>query len=596
MEIFPESPPDKPAGRIVEVLTRNTAPIVGRVRWHGKELRLYPEGQRINRALVLDPARVKSFRSRTRQAIEDGDVVAASLESWADRSAHPIGAPEEFIGRGRDPETEIRLITRSRGFYVEFPQDVSRAANATEIPDPKKMERSRRDLRDMVCFTIDPDTARDFDDALSIRQTPEGFFELGIHIADVSHFVPQGGVIDREAWKRGTSVYLVDTVLPMLPERLSNTLCSLVPDEPRFAMSVLAVLDSSGTVRSVDFFESVIRSRSRFTYRQVEEILGGGAGSFAPELRLLHLVAQVLRRRRDRAGSVDLELSSPQIKLDANGVPVSIRASERLESQRMVEECMLLANRLVAERLLNTRGPGLYRVHPQPRESDVQALLETLRQLGIRYTVTDEFTPDDYRNILAIIENLEFRDFVEAVAAKSLTKAYYTTSNEGHFGLAMDAYTHFTSPIRRYPDLVVHRLLKQRISGRKPSRGIQARLQATCEQANSRERAATDAERAYIRLKALQYLSRRIGREYAGTISGVTSFGLFVEIDRYLVEGLVPIATLGRERFELRRADHTLVGGKTGTAYRLGDRVRITVTGVDTEERRAEFRLARQKG
>jgi ribonuclease R len=379
----------------------------------------------------------------------------------------------------------------------------------------------------------------------------------------------------------------------MLPERLSNSICSLVPGEPRFTVTVRAVLDSNGTVRSTEVFESLIRSRRRFTYREVEGILHGGSDVMAPQLHLLHLVSQVLRRVRERAGSVDLELSSPQITLDENGVPVSIRASERLDSQRMVEECMLLANRLVAEMFADSGRPAVYRVHEQPRETDVENLLRTLNQLGIRYSVGDDFTPDDYRNIFAIIENLDFRDFVEALATKSLTKATYSTVNHGHFGLAMPAYTHFTSPIRRYPDLVVHRLVKALSRRSRRDRELESKLRSMCEHATEQERAAVGAERAYIRLKALQYLAERTGREYSGTVSGVTSFGLFVEIDRYLVEGLVPIRTLGRERFELERAGHRLVGDKSGRSFRLGDRVRIAVVRVDIQERRAEFRLVR---
>lgn len=601
VELFPESPRDKPAGRITAVTVRSDLPIVGRVQWRGKELRLYPEGQRINRAVILEPNLIGPFMKAhvPNGRLRNGDVLSVDLSRWEDAAGHPTGTPRAFIGRSGDAESEIKLIALARGFHLDFPHAVVEAANRLDAPRMDELARRRRDLRGELCFTIDPETAKDFDDALSIRQRKDGLLEIGIHIADVSHFVAEGDVIDLEAWKRATSVYLVNTVLPMLPERLSNELCSLVPGKPRLAMTVNVVLDSTGQVAEVSVFESIIRSRRRFTYAEVEAILHGKDDPLAPQLHLLHLVTQQLRRDREERGSVDLDLPAARITLDENGVPVSIRPTERLRSQRMVEESMLLANRLVAERLLASGSPGIYRVHDQPRPTDVHGLLTTLEQLGIRYKVGDEFKPDDYRNILAIIENLEFRDFVEALAMRSLNKAVYAVENRGHFGLAMDAYTHFTSPIRRYPDLVVHRLLK-RMSTRAPKgRGGRSRptppslayLAKTCEHASAQERAATDAERAYTRLKALQYLGKRIGREYAGTVSGVTSFGLFVEIDRYLVEGLVPIATLGKERFDLERAAHRLVGQKTGTAFRLGDRVRISVVSVDTGERRAEFRL-----
>lgn len=595
VELFPESPKDKPAGRVTEVVERSGLPVVGRVGWRGKQLRLYPEGQRINRAVVLEPKALDAFLAAQdlEGGISDGDVLSADLGVWDDPAVHPIGVPREFIGRRDDAQSEVKLIALARGFSLEFPPAVVDAADRLELPPIEQLLKERKDLRDETCFTIDPESARDFDDALSVHRREDGLFEVGIHIADVSHFVAERDVIDREAWQRATSVYLVNTVLPMLPEHLSNVLCSLVPGEPRLTMTVKAVLDSTGRVAEVSIFESIIRSRRRFTYREVEEILHGKADPLAPELHLLHLLTQQLKRGRERDGSVDLDLSTPQITLDENGVPVAIRSSERLDSQRMVEESMLLANRLVAEQLLAADLPGIYRVHDQPRPSDVENLIGTLEQLGIKYKVGEEFKPDDYRNILAIIENLEFKDFVEALAMRSLNKAVYDVENRGHFGLAMAAYTHFTSPIRRYPDLVVHRLLKRSGTRRRgrPNPQLLKFLRETCEHASARERAATGAERAYTRLKALQYLQERIGREYSGTISGVTSFGLFVEIDRYLVEGLVPIATLGAERFELERAEHRLVGKKTGTTFRLGDRVRISVAKVDTGERRAEFRL-----
>jgi ribonuclease R len=596
VELFPEAPADKPAGRVEKVVERSSLPIVGRIRWQGKELRLYPEGQRINRALVLDSGALAAFTASLpgRQKLTDGDVVQAELREWEDPKAHPTGVPVALVGRHDDPESEVLLIALARGFRKEFPEPVEAAARELSFPAIKTLGRDRRDLRKTTCFTIDPESARDFDDALSIRQCKDGRFEIGIHIADVSHYVAEQGPIDREAWSRSTSVYLGNTVLPMLPERLSNSLCSLVPNQPRLAMTVVAIIDSTGTVSDVDIFPSVISSNRRFTYQEVEAILHGAKDPLAPELHLLHLVTQQLRRLRERDGSVDLDFATPNIVLDENGVPVSIRPGERLLSQKMVEESMLLANRLVAERLLATNTPAIYRVHDQPRETDVRNLIATLEELGIRYSVGEEFTPPDYRNILAIIENLEFKDFVEALAMRSLTKAVYDTENRGHFGLAMSAYTHFTSPIRRYPDLIVHRMLKRQLAKQhvRATPQLKKFLAETCEQASERERAATNAERAFTRLKALQYLEKRVGRDYAGTISGVTSFGVFVEIDRYLVEGLVPIASLGRERFELERANHRLVGQKSQKAFRLGDRVRVSVVSVDTAERRAVFRLA----
>ncbi|MFW5718318.1 MAG: ribonuclease R [Spirochaetota bacterium] len=595
-ELFPDSSPDKPAGRVVSVTERDDSPIVGRVRRHRGELHLYAQGNRSAKSLVLPESEVK--KAKLGVTLQDGDVVSARLIEWPSQDDHPVGRPVEVIARRGDQDLELRLIALSRGLPLEFPPKVEKAATKLSLPNVRRIAKKRRDLRDTVCFTIDPETAKDFDDAVSVRQREDGLFELGVHIADVSHYVEEDDEIDREAWERGTSVYLVDTVLPMLPETLSNGLCSLVPGEPRLTMSVIATLDSTGTVHDAEICESVIQSDRRLTYREAEDIINGTEDPLAPQLHLLHLLTQMLRRRRESCGSVDFDFSTPQIRVDENGVPVSVRPSERLASNRVVEECMLLANRLVAERFREHKDfPGIFRVHDEPSESDVESLIRTLNDLGVPYKAGDEFESQDYRNILSVIQNFEFRDLVETVAMKALKKAVYSTENRGHFGLAMGAYTHFTSPIRRYPDLVVHRLLKRLVgagrAGLKASPALRRFLDRTCEHATERERLATDAEREYSRLKALEFLETRRGREYRGVVSGVASIGLFVEIERYLIEGLVHISKLGRERFALDRANYRLVGSKTGTVFRLGDEVRVRVESVDTRERKADFDLVK---
>ena len=593
-EVFPDSAADKPAGRVIEVLERSSTPIVGRVSVKGSSVRLYPQANRSPKAMDLDP------RSLAKAGIDrpaNGDVVEAEFVEWTDAQTHPVGRAVALIAGKADPELELRLIATSRGIPLVFPERIEAAAAKITMPPDRALGKDRRDLRDLVCFTIDPDTAKDFDDAVSVRQVDSGMFELGVHIADVSYFVQPGDAVDEEAWSRGTSVYLVDTVLPMLPETLSNGLCSLVPDEDRLAMTVLATVDSSGTVHGVEITPSVIRSKRRYTYSEAEAVLSGEKDGFARQIQLLHLVTQVLKQRRTEAGSVDLDLTRPQIRTDDDGVPVAIRPTQRRRSNRMIEECMLLANRLVAEHLqAYERLSSIYRVHPTPRESDLARLVDTLRDLGVPYRPGNEAGPDDYRRILSFIENFEFRDLVETLAMKSLQKAVYATQNDGHFGLAMDAYTHFTSPIRRYPDVVIHRLLTETLrSGRRRRRGgawmKPAALDETCAHANERERLATSAEREYTRLKALEFLETRVGREYAGVVSGVASIGIFVEIERYLIEGLVHISKLGSERFSFDRAAYRLTGDKTGKTFSLGDEVRVRVESVNTRERTADFVL-----
>ncbi len=595
-EVFPDADADKPAGRITRIVERSTTPIVGRISVRGDSIRLYPQANRSPKAMVVDK---RSLETAELARVGNGDVVEAAFVEWSDDQTHPIGRVTRLIAGRSDPDLELRLIATSREIPLIFPESVEAAAAKMRMPADAADEKGRRDLRDLACFTIDPDTAKDFDDAVSIVRLESGLLQLGVHIADVSHFVQPGDLIDAEAWSRATSVYLVDTVLPMLPESLSNGLCSLVPNEDRLAMSVLATVDSSGSVHEVEITPSVIRSRRRFTYSEAEAVLSGETDEFAPDVHLLHLLTQVLKQRRSEAGSVDLDLTRPQIRTDDDGVPVSVRPTQRRRSNRMIEECMLLANRLVAEHLADQpRLTSIYRVHPTPRESDLIRLVDTLRDLGVPYRPGDEPGPGDYRRILSFIENFEFRDLVEMLAMKSLQKAFYSTHNEGHFGLAMDAYTHFTSPIRRYPDVVIHRLIKATLKGarrrKRPGTWMRAEAMAeTCAHANERERLATGAEREYTRLKALEFLETRIGREYAGVVSGVASIGIFVEIERYLIEGLVHISRLGNERFEFDRSSYRLTGSSTGTRFSLGDNVRVRVDKVNTRERTADFVLVR---
>lgn len=587
----------------MEVLERSQEPLVGRVGRRGREVRFYPEGQRLSRALILETAALTRFEQNLPGGpLQEGDILRVQMTLWTDPQKHPLGEPLELVGRRDDSGIDLRLIALSRGLPLSFPEELLQEAEQMKIPPPRKAlrEKTRQDLRSLTCFTIDPATAKDFDDALSIHQREDGLFELGIHIADVSYFVEEGSALDAEARERATSVYLVNEVLPMLPEHLSNDLCSLVPGRPRLAFSVLVVLDSIGTVHDLTITESIIQSSRRFTYEEVEEILQGESDPLAPSLHILELLAQMLRRRRRDQGSVDMDLPATTITLDEDGVPLSILPVERLHAHRLVEECMLLANRMVAEFVLKEaarhRRPFLYRVHPQPKQSDVEQLLQLLEQLGIRYHLDDTVQPEDYRNILALIENLEFKDLVEKLALKSLPKAVYSTDNAGHFGLGFEAYTHFTSPIRRYPDLIIHRMLKRYIAPGRIAlrRGVQDLLDHVASHSSERERNATEAERDYTRLKSLQYLNTKIGNVYSGVISGVTSFGLFVQLNRYLVEGLVHISSLGKERFELNTEGYRLESGTSGTVYTLGDRVRVKIVGVNPQERKADMELIQE--
>ena len=605
IEVFGSSRRNRPAGRVRRVTERSGRKIIGVFRETPDGGKLYPEDNRVPSSLVISSDQLSTgpFAGK----IRTGTVVAAVLDRWDNPKAKPVARISDVIGDQGDPGMDLKVIALVRGLALTFPDNIEAAAREIRNPNMRKEARNRLDLRKLDCVTIDPESARDFDDALSVEQLTDGLFEVGIHIADVSHFVPEDSEIDKEAYRRGTSVYFVQTALPMLPERLSSDLCSLMPGQDRLAFSVLVKLDSLGTIHDYRITPSIIRSKHRFTYREAQAVLAGATHQFGRMLHLLELLANVLGRLREQMGSIDFDVPERAIVLDKDGVPLSVNTVEQIESQRLVAEFMLLANRIVAGhavQLGKQRGtalPFVYRVHERPAAEDVEQMVHNLHELGLPYKVEQTVTPDDYRNILRMIENFEFKDFVERVAFSSMTKAEYRRVNEGHFGLAFDAYTHFTSPIRRYADLVVHRLLRGYLAaGQSPESGgvrkqngkmLSAYLDDVCIRCSDAEKVATGAEREYSKLKSLECLQRKLGKIYEGIISGVTSFGLFVELSRYLIEGLVKITELPDDTYRYDGPNFRCVGEKSGKVYRLGDRVTVRIERVSVADRKADFAL-----
>lgn len=609
--VFTRGRRDKPAGKIRRVVERSRENIVGVFHRTKEGGRITPEDDRLPAALFVPKDTLRE--NGLPRAPKNNEVVVARLSEWSDPKKPPVGYITEILGHKDDPGIEMKIVAKSQGLPLEFPKHVLEAANRIRQPKMREQSRRRKDLRKLTCFTIDPDGASDFDDAVSLRQLENGRFELGVHIADVSYYVTAGSTLDDEARLRGNSVYFVQDVIPMLPERLSNELCSLRPDEDKLAFSVIMEVDALGTVHRYSIEETLIRSVRRFTYREVEDIISGKSDTLAPQVNLMQLLSKTLRTRRQDEGSIDFDMTEQSILMDSNGIPREITPKERLEAHRMIEEFMLIANRTVAghiaeknakQRRLKKGGskqtdpwPFVYRVHPEPESRDVREFIDMLTTLGIPYRIEDEVTSSDYRNILSIVANFEFKDFVEKVALRSMTKAVYSTEDLGHFGLAFDHYTHFTSPIRRYADLLVHRLLKQYKSEGRPrnTRELEDEIATVCEQATDREIKAVEAEREYTKLKSMQFLNRRVGNVYEGIVSGVASFGLFVELKDFMIEGLVHVSTMGDERFEQDEERYALVGTKTGSTYRLGDRVTVRIRDVSLDELRAVFVLQSQE-
>ncbi|MDH7515698.1 MAG: ribonuclease R [Bacteroidota bacterium] len=531
-------------------------------------------------------------RSRLGGAL-DGDKVVVRL---GEPSADGVTPAEvlELLGKAGDLHVEMRAIARKYGLTASFPPEVEReAAEAPATIPPEEYER-RLDLRDDVCFTIDPEDAKDFDDAVSIGRDVEGNYRIGVHIADVSFYVPAGGAVDREARRRGTSVYLVGGVFPMLPERLSNDLCCLHEGEDRLAYSVLLTVTPRGAVRDYAFRKSVIRSRKRFTYDEVERIIEQERGAFASEIAEMHAIASVLTRKRFREGSIDFSVPETGFVLDENGRPLEIYVKPRLRSMRLIEEFMLLANRTVAGavRAMGERGaelPFLYRVHDLPDPEKVRELVDFIRHCGIDVRL-DPASSKSFQRMIESIAGREDEAVIQDVTIRAMAKAVYSEKNIGHFGLGFSMYTHFTSPIRRYPDLVVHRLLYDYQRGVRRPRGGAAAIADIARLSSERERLAVEAERESVRLMQAEYLRSRVGEVYDGVVSGVTSYGIYVELVPVPAEGLVHIRTMGDDyRYDAVKKE--LVGRFSRRRYRLGDTVRVQVVRADVAERRIDFLL-----
>jgi ribonuclease R len=530
---------------------------------------------------------------------EEGQKVVVEIDDWGDGTKNPEGRITKVLGDPDDPGVDILSIVLSHGLMTDFPPEVEEAAKRLTVDFAAEAKR-RLDFRDRLTFTIDPADAKDFDDALSLVPIEGDRFEIGIHIADVSHFVKYDQEIDDEAYERGTSTYLVDRVIPMLPERLSNELCSLVPGEDRLTYSVIVKMDGDAHVHGFDIAETVIRSRHRLTYAEAQAIIQGETPK--PEHKDLRFPIQTLRRlakrlsaRRFERGSLDFDLPESRVELDEEGFPIDIKESVRLDSMRLIEEFMLLANEIVARHATKRKVPFLYRVHEQPSQEKLERLREFVGAMGHRLPHGD-IQPDDLKRVLAEVRGKPEEELVNTVVLRSMMQARYATENIGHFGLAAEHYTHFTSPIRRYPDLVVHRVLKRLESGERwkdPAEREKAssQLERTAEHASIQERIAERAERDSIELKKVEFMERHIGKRFKGRISGVRSFGFFVRLDEYFVEGLVHAHNLEDDYYEFHENSFALIGRNTGRRFRLADPVVVEVSSVNKQERQIDFAL-----
>jgi ribonuclease R len=534
---------------------------------------------------------------------KEGEKVFGELASWKDSRKAPEGKIIKVLGKPGDNDVEMHSIAIEKGFDAEFPDKVEREAEVIEKNGIKPEDiKDRRDFRKTLTFTIDPADAKDFDDAISFKEIGNQEYEIGIHIADVSHYLKIGTKIDNEARERGTSVYLVDRTIPMLPEALSNDLCSLVPDKDRLTMSAVFVIDKNAKVKSEWFGRTVIHSQIRFTYEEAEKSIKDVNATLHKELFILNGLAKKLNKERFADGALVLEQDEIKFVLDDKGVPIKVITKERGDSNKLIEEFMLLANRKVAEvfaRVEKKEGVFVYRVHDEPSKEKMEDLAFFLKSLGHKVSLVNGNIPTyQINNLLDKMstgKEVAMKDTVQRVVIRSMAKAIYSTKNIGHYGLAFKSYTNFTSPIRRYPDVIVHRLLIDHLEGVKTGRekiGEKAKMYENMMRiASDQEKRASDAERSSIKYKQVEYMSSRIDKKFDGVISGITEWGMYVEELETKCEGLVRVRDMADDFYVFNEKKLELLGQKKKKKYTLGDRVKIKVKGVDLEKKTIDYVL-----
>ena len=527
---------------------------------------------------------------------KNGDKALVKVIEWPQDAKNPIGKVVDILGQAGDNDTEMHAILAEFGLPYVYPKAVETAAE--KIPGIITPEdyAEREDFRDITTFTIDPKDAKDFDDALSVRPLKPGLWEVGVHIADVTHYVKEGSSIDKEAERRATSVYLVDRTIPMLPERLCNQLCSLRPNEEKLAYSVIFEMNDKAEVKKARIAKTVIKSVRRFTYEEAQAIIETGEGDFKDEILKLNELAQILRKNRMASGAVDFDRVEVRFEIDEKGKPLSVYFKESKEANKLIEEFMLLANRTVAERIGKVSKDKKakvfpYRIHDLPDPEKLENLNWFVNRFGykIRTSGSKAEVSKSLNKLLAESRGKKEQNIIEMISLKTMQKARYSTHNIGHYGLAFDYYTHFTSPIRRYPDMMVHRLLARYLAG---GRTVQeAKYEELCDHSSDMEQIAANAERASVKYKQVEFMSERMGEEFEGTISGVTEWGLYVEINENKCEGMISLRELDDDFYDFDEKAYCLTGRRFRKKYSLGDPIRVKVVRANLERKQLNFAL-----